>query len=62
MVQRLTKQNANTILLQLAPKQQATTNARWLHLGAGKTSILYTMKDDDMTSPSLPNIIAHADW
>ena len=44
MVRRSTKRNADTGLCHRLPKQQATTNARWMHLGAGETSILYTLQ------------------
>jgi hypothetical protein len=44
MVRRSTKRNAETGLHRHLPKQQATTNARWVHLGAGETSILYMLQ------------------
>ena len=44
MVRRSLKRNADTGLRRRMPKRQATTNARWMHLGAGETSILYALQ------------------
>ncbi len=44
MVRRSIKHNADTGLRRRMPKRQATTNARWMHLGAGETSILYALQ------------------
>jgi hypothetical protein len=45
MVRRSAKSNADTGLLRHLPKWQVTTNLRWMHLGAGETSILYTIQE-----------------
>jgi len=44
MVRRSIKRNADTVLCRCLPKQQATRNTRWMHLGAGETSILYALQ------------------
>jgi hypothetical protein len=44
MVRRSIQRNADTGLRRRLPKRQATTNARWMHLGAGETSILYALQ------------------
>ena len=43
MVRTSTKRNADTGLCRRLPKQ-ATTNACWMHLSAGETSILYMLQ------------------
>jgi len=40
------------------PKGQATTNARWMHLGAGETSILYAQQA--MTGSAAQHIVVYS--
>ena len=58
MVRRSIKRNADTGLRRHLPKRQATTNTHWMHLGAGETSILYTLQA--MTDTTMQHCILYS--
>ena len=57
MVIKSTKRNADTGLRRRLPKQQASMNTRWMHLGAGETSTLYTLQA--MTDTTMQHYVVY---